>query len=188
MSHHELLKEATRANHDRIEVTLQSERILSPDLKLDDYARHLQAIHYGHYRVESGLLPFQTALEKKGFSLPSPSNHSLIAKDLATLESDQTHHPVNPSVFNNQTEAIGALYVIMGSAMGRTMIARRLAPKIKEWNLAAPAYYTTEASGIDEWKAFIQQLNALPLSAETTQQLIRGAVGAFESFDPDTIA
>jgi len=181
---HKRIREATRGCHEKIEDVLQSERILSPDIDLDEYRKHLRALYSGHARVEAGLIHFKAKLEAEGFSLPAPSNSCLISKDLEALNDTNISSDQSPTVLNNHLEAIGALYVIKGSAMGRAMIARRLAPKIGEWGLSEPHYYAIQSQGQDEWMQFVQKLETMTPSDVTTRQTVTGAVAAFESFVP----
>lgn len=118
----ERLKAETRAEHDRIERTVDLDRLTAT---LAGYRAMLMRLHGFHSAWEA-----KAAEVVGGDDLFRRRRKArLIAKDLARLGMDEEEiarlprcHP--PMPLSNEAEAMGSLYVVEGSTLGGAVIAR----------------------------------------------------------------
>jgi heme oxygenase len=121
----EALREGTRAAHERIELVPAMCCLLSPDLSATAYGEALGAIHAFRAAMKIHLAPFLPALSEAAG--PDPLVLNALAEDLAWFglvvppPYDGTLHLADAQA------ALGALYVVEGSALGGRVIGRAVA-------------------------------------------------------------
>ncbi len=179
---HEFLRYETGAIHAEVESHLNASRILSPDFTLSEYLSHLQTLHQAHRRLEHSLAPLENELLILQFNLPKPTLSSLLGQDLITASQIPKPPTTEAPLFNTVHHAIGALYVIYGSSLGRNMIRRSLEPLLQSWNLDNAAYYGTKNDFMADWQRFCTTLAKINPSPTERQSMKDGALNAFRAF------
>lgn len=179
---HEFLRNETRGIHAEVENHLNAARILSPDFTLNEYLSHLEILHQAHSRLEHSLAPLRTDLESHRFQLPEPALSSLIAHDLQAACQPPIRANPEPLLIPSVHHAIGALYVIHGSSLGRNMIRRSLEPLLQSWNLADAAYYGSQNDFMADWQRFCATLAELNPDPPERESIKQGAFAAFRAF------
>jgi len=123
------LRMETRAAHDRLEHIPQLSCLLSPNLTTHAYLqalRNLHAFHAGMWATVpdllSGLLAEYGA--EGGDFTPSDDGLRALADDLAWFGATPLPNMPAPGTVNDAASALGAIYVVEGSALGARVIAR----------------------------------------------------------------
>ncbi|MEZ4236878.1 MAG: biliverdin-producing heme oxygenase [Myxococcota bacterium] len=164
---HLALRAATADAHEAVEAALP---FGAPDLDPDRYLAALQALRRFVADVDASVprtaLPWGPWLDRAAW----------LAADVAHL--DGTAPPLQPRPLPaDGPEALGVHYVLEGSALGATVLYRRLReqPWLADGGLA---YFgaLAERAG-PRWKAFREHLAAQP--ADDHAAIVRGAVAAF---------
>jgi heme oxygenase len=159
-----------------------SEHLLSGALDRGFYGEHLRALWKAHRALEAALGPWQPDLTASGFPLPDPRLSLFLEQDLQHVHDSLPEAPEEAPEICSKEEGIGALYVIRGSSLGRTMIARALAPTFARWGLPPQAFYSGHRDTLDEWKSFCSRLENVPHDEALRAAVLRGAHKAFDAF------
>ena len=123
---HQCLREATRADHLRLEGALN---LLDPDLTRDRYGRVLVAFHGFYAPLEAQFRRHHRAASLElDFELPCRA--PLLVADLAVLgKSPAAHDDVPLPEIRTLSEFAGRLYVVEGAALGGQILAHHLADR-----------------------------------------------------------
>ncbi len=123
------LRTETRAAHDRIEIVPELSCLLSATLAADAYIRALRALHAFHAGMWASLPALLSGFLAEftiqgGDFTPSDAGLRALAADLAWFGAQPPPKmPALPEV-NDAASALGALYVVEGSALGARVIGR----------------------------------------------------------------
>jgi heme oxygenase len=177
---HQVLKNETKILHQEAEKSLKAELLFSPALKQADLIEHLELQAEAHQSLKTALLPFQESSFLAPF-WPLEDFAELAQQDLKSFEvKSAPRSPINR--FKNKFQALGALYVINGSTLGRRHIGNALKPKIMQWQLKPLFFYPAASNKGINWPKFCEKLNALKLSDESLVEVIEGAKKTFSVF------
>lgn len=169
------LREATRQLHEEIEKENLAGLIMSNEIEMEEY-KLLLLQNFVAYNI--------TEAEISGQLEEYESTKS------ARLQEDLNQLGVETSIVNHyrdqfkcagKAEAIGAAYVIEGSALGGAMIAR----EIKNCENLAPALhhnFFSENNELNGWKIYKKNLKEINLTEEEEQQAITKAMETFKFF------
>ncbi len=121
----EYLKKNTAEFHDAAEKLFSSEKIFNRTFTLEDYKK---IIHNNYLMLLHAEDKIFSSLEENfsdKLQLADRKKLSLIEKDLESLSLDNqaVSHTLE---FDNENEALGAMYVIEGSTLGGNVIAKQL--------------------------------------------------------------
>jgi heme oxygenase len=172
---HVELRRTTAALHQELDGIVDREDFFG---SVDRYASYLARLHLFHGRVEpliagSGDPAMQEWLhgDRVGW----------LAADLRDLgRTPPSAGPEEPGALPSlpsPAARLGALYVIVGSALGARMLVRRL--DRLDMPAGGAARYLSGLGAFDRWKAFLAHLEAAPIDAEG--DLLDGALATFES-------
>jgi len=189
----ERLKTETRPYHDRIEEVGFSNQIMSGQLTLDEYKMLVINNYRMHKLVEGKMaqMPEVTALE--GLDFESRKKTALLAKDLTDLglnPDDYTTEGMNIDL-SDFHKAMGVYYVLEGSTLGGSVIARKLAtnPNLANEGLTDFNFYGCYGDMVGpRWKAFQQVLLNVATDTAAEDKMVAGASAAFETMTEMFIA
>jgi heme oxygenase len=155
------LRAGTRDAHARIETVPALCRLLAVDLTHNEYISVLQHLHAFHAHVEPAVsleLSWPAAAAMLDGSRPRA-----LAEDLAWFGASAIPPPVFPAI-KGPAEALGALYVIEGSALGARVIARHLTDSIGVRPGAGGSFYCRQDADTARrrWQSLVTLLE-LPL-------------------------
>lgn len=179
------LKVETRPHHERAERVV---RLLSPDLTLSGYRRHLEALHGLHASLEARLaerlagLATELRLEER-WKLP------LLEADLRELGHDEASlarlpRLAPPPSLPGVPEALGALYVLEGSTLGGQLILRHLRRHFEGVSAGGFAFFRAYGEAVGPmWKSFGEALLRLCPEPALAPRVVRGAQDTFEAFE-----
>jgi heme oxygenase len=174
---HNELRAATRAIHRRLHRHPALAAAARGEIDLDDYRQLLRRL-YGFHRAFENV--YAGAAQR--LQLVAGSRAELIALDLAALgamRADISRLPLcalrQPS---GEPAALGALYVIEGSALGGALIAQALAPVAGD----ARRFFLGGPSQGDIWRTLLARVEALAPGAQRVSA-IEAAVETFQVFE-----
>jgi heme oxygenase len=179
------LKAETRPHHERAERVV---RLLSPDLTLAGYRRHLEAL-YGLYSPLEGALAARLAGDFPELRLAERWKVPLLEEDLRALGHDGASlarlpmHPAVPAL-PGVPEALGTLYVLEGATLGGQIILRHLTRHFEGVSAGGFAFFRAYGESVGPmWRAFGEALlRACPEPAHAPR-VVRGAQDTFEAFE-----
>jgi len=179
------LKAETRPHHERAERVV---RLLSPDLTLLGYQRHLEAL-YGLYAPLEGALAACLEGRVPELRLAERWKVPLLEKDLQALGHDGAslarlpRHPGLPSL-SDVPEALGALYVLEGATLGGQLILRHLTRHFEGTSAGGFAFFRAYGDSVGPmWKAFGEALLRACPEPAAVPRVVRGAQDTFEAFE-----
>jgi heme oxygenase len=174
---HNELRAATRAIHRRLHRHPALAAAARGEIDLDDYRQLLRRLYGFHQAFEN---VYAGAAQR--LRLVAGSRAELIALDLAALgamRADISRLPLcalhQPS---GEPAALGALYVVEGSALGGALIAQALAPVAGD----ARRFFLGCPSGRAIWPTLLARVEALAPGAQRVSA-IEAAVETFQVFE-----
>ncbi|MDX1695304.1 MAG: biliverdin-producing heme oxygenase [Ketobacteraceae bacterium] len=171
------LKSATQPYHNELECRGIFSRLLSSQLSQEEYRAALLVLLGLHQNAEPAIIRFLAPdfLSAAGFESFIP----FIYQDLGIRYSE----PADASElgFANAGESLGALYVVMGSALGSREIIRHLRQHRGLRDAGERfAYYTALSEKADSWKSFMAGFEGeFVRTGADADAVIRGAIAAF---------
>ncbi|MFC0445560.1 biliverdin-producing heme oxygenase [Pseudidiomarina halophila] len=139
------LRHATRDAHSQLDHHPVLAQLLASELSLERYAEVLLLLYPAHAGMEDVLTEYWC---KAPVSYDLHRREALLRSDLKQLG----HHPAEPSRWpapQSFSAAVGMTYVIEGSRLGGTMLARRIMRQLPD----APCRFFAE-DGSQQWSAF----------------------------------
>jgi heme oxygenase len=123
-----LLRAGTRAAHDRMETAPALACLMSPGLTAPGYVFALQALH----ALQAGVAARFAALPAGEPAIRAPDDGALrlLAEDLAWFGARPRRRLALQGAIPDRLAAIGALYVVEGSALGARVIGRAVSQSI----------------------------------------------------------
>ncbi|MFD2940041.1 biliverdin-producing heme oxygenase [Flavobacterium notoginsengisoli] len=174
------LKTQTADSHKKLEDLSVSKSIMSPEMKLEDYTFYLSLMHDVHNDTEEIVFPFFSNLIE---DLEQRRKKHLIEDDLLFLnytkkDSAKVFHAAEMSV----PFALGVLYVVEGSTLGGRFILKNVSKCPELSGEKGVSYFNGygEKTG-SFWKAFLNFLSEYEQKHECGDEIIKGAVFAFDS-------
>jgi len=121
----EYLKQNTAEYHDAAEKLFNSEKIFNKTFTLEDYKKIIHTNYLMLLHSENKIFGSLSGKYSEKLQLDDRKKLSLIEKDLESLslENQAASHHLE---FDNEHEALGAMYVIEGSTLGGNVIAKQL--------------------------------------------------------------
>ncbi|QGM93865.1 biliverdin-producing heme oxygenase [Methylocystis rosea] len=174
----EALRAATRQPHQRLHRHPGLSAAARGAIGLDDYRQLLMRLYGFHLAFEDA---HASAMQKLG--LITNSRAELIALDLAALgimRFDVCRLPRCAALREPSSEAcaLGALYVVEGSALGGALIAEALAPIVGD----ARRFFLGGPSGREVWASLLARVETLA-PGEQQARAIDAAVETFRIFE-----
>jgi len=121
----EYLKQNTAEYHDAAEKLFNSEKIFNKTFTLEDYRKIIHTNYLMLLHSENKIFSSLSDKFNEKLQLNKRKKLPLIEKDLSGLALDNQKPSFNLE-FENEHEALGAMYVIEGSTLGGNVIAKQL--------------------------------------------------------------
>lgn len=174
------LREATRADHKRIENSL---RLMDDDMPLSTYVRTLERF-YGYYEPLEYRLCSNSGVTNVLDDLDHRRKVPLLRRDLEHWGCDERTLPRCSRVprINDAFDALGCLYVIEGATLGGRILSRYFQLQFGTSEKAGGAFFEGygERTGA-MWKAFGRAVEAIPLTADQSAKIIQNAHATFRT-------
>lgn len=174
------LKTKTAESHKKLEELPVSMSIMSPDMKIEEYAKYLNLMHDVHQDTEETIFPLFAGLIE---DLEQRRKKQLIEADLSFLNYDLTS---SEKVFKTDKIsvpfALGILYVVEGSTLGGRFILKNVSKVSQLSGDKGVSYFNGygEKTG-SFWKSFLGFLSEYEQENNNGDAIIEGAVFAFDS-------
>lgn len=174
------LKTQTADSHKKLEELPVSMSIMSPDMKIEEYAKYLNLMHDVHQDTEGTIFPLFTNLID---DLEQRRKKQLIEADLSFLNYELTP---SEKVFKTKDIsvpfALGILYVVEGSTLGGRFILKNVSKVPQLSGDKGVSYFNGygEKTG-SFWKSFLNFLSEYEQENNCGDSIIEGAVFAFDS-------
>jgi heme oxygenase (biliverdin-IX-beta and delta-forming) len=178
------LKAETRPHHERAEGVV---RLMSPELDVPGYRRHLEALYGLHSPLEAAI---DAALGGRfpEFRLAERWKAPLLREDLRVLGHDESSLERLPQLSRRSLpgvpEALGTLYVLEGSTLGGQIILRHLLKHFAGLPAGNFIFFRAYGESVGPmWKSFGEALLRACPEPELVPRVVRGAQDTFESFE-----
>jgi heme oxygenase len=178
------LREATRAAHDEIERLPELACLQSPDLRPPEYVHALRGLHAFHACMSRALPPLLAGLAD-GMTSPGPDGGALRAlqEDLAWFGAKPPRMMRKPASLVDAQAALGALYVVEGSALGARVIGRAVSASVHAAPGKGGSFFcgTSADTARRNWLAFCTLLEGVDRELDEAGRLrvVRGALDGF---------
>jgi|GEM_PF-282784 len=183
----QLLKSATKANHDRVEDLAYSNKIMDGSISKEQYADLILKQYYFHKKIESQLRKIFSEEEAKGLELNKRTKTHFLKYDMLELGLDEHMLDVGKIgtlKINSSEEALGSMYVLEGASLGGAVIKRKL-EKNRQINQVSSIHYFGcygEATG-EFWKKFVMQATIMANTEKKRKIIVKKAVETFTYFE-----
>jgi len=183
------LRVETRAAHDRIESLPGLSCLLSADLQRSDYIRALRGLHAFHARMHASLPKLLCGLPGVvgGAAYLNDLGVLALAEDLAWFDARPKPPMRLPQAIFDSASALGALYVVEGSALGARVIGRAVQPSLSVAPGSGGSFFCGAAAddARQRWQAFCALLAAVEpfLDEAAIKRVVAGALGCFAALE-----
>ena len=174
----ERLKQATHHAHQSLEA------MLIPAMKQirhsSEYAQLLHLFYGYYYPLEIILTPFASAYLP---DFEQRRKSALLLRDLEAMGESTDSIPLATKLpaINNISQALGAMYVLEGSTLGGTHIAKMLSQQLELTSNEALLFFQGYGPVTGSmWKTFIQALNDYPATEAEEALLVQAANDTFD--------
>ena len=176
-----VIKTTTAPLHARLEQALFANAIMDGSLTLSDYNKVLRVNYYVHHLLEPLIFIALGERVKQEIELVKRTKLPALEEDMIgsriNLFADG-HISVHLPSFDNEAEALGALYVLEGATLGGQVIIKQL-KKNDSFATLPLAYYNVYANktGV-RWKQFLEIINQY----EDRERVLQGAQKVYELY------
>lgn len=179
------LRRRTAAMHTRLEQSGISKNLMSPEVDQEDYLKYLVAMRDLTSYTEISVFPGTTSVLN---DLDGRRKLQWIDEDLNNFSRTGATNSEAYSKIELKTvgEKLGWIYVVEGSTLGGRLILKHLERNLH--GLQETGARFLEAYGAStgmKWKGFLDQLSAFAIKHESEEEVISGAVKAFEAIYPN---
>ena len=168
------LRNTTKKLHEELEKENLAGQIISHEISLEDY-KLLLLQNYIAYKI--------TEAEISKFIPSYKSDKSdQLAKDLENLNVDTSISEDFQDKFSidSYEEALGAAYVVLGSALGGMYISKEIpnCPQLSQ--IAKPHFFNGDRAGIQSWNKFVKKISSedfnetqIAVASEKAQEIFK---------------
>jgi len=160
----EILKLATKDNHDELEELMFVNEIMNKTITLEQYKTLLATNYIVHAAIESKLHhALDTELKGK---LDIENRHKLTALEQDLIEADIEKEELDALDFDfltlsdyNNAASLGAMYVLEGATLGGHVIQKKLRANHAFQDLNLNYYTVYDQNLMPNWLSFVKVLN-----------------------------
>lgn len=170
----ERLKAETKELHEQVEQENLAKFIMDHSIERETYVALLIQNYLAYRQTEKEIAKFLPELKLK--------KHLLLEQDLLNLEVDPAELPrVEEFECAIRAEALGAAYVVEGSALGGMLLGRHL-KSCKKLDVPGPQFFNGDKANLKDWQHFKEVLLSHHFSEKEEQQAINKARETFKFF------
>ncbi|RMZ59403.1 heme oxygenase [Chryseobacterium nematophagum] len=169
----EYLKRNTAEYHDAAEKLFNSEKIFNRTFTLEDYKKIIVTNYVMLLNSEDKIFNSLSSTYEGKLQLIERKKLFLIEMDLESLSVKETT-PSYDIEFDDENEALGALYVIEGSTLGGRVIAKQLSKTEGFENITFNFFGCYHENTGSMWKAFKEVLDT-NVKKENYNEVLSGA-------------
>jgi len=167
------LREATKELHENLEKENLAVKIISNKISLEEYKLLLLQNYIAYKISEKEISKFIPGYQS--------DKSEQLAADLQNLNVDTslTHAFIDKFKISSYEEALGAAYVVMGSALGGVYISKEIPNCASLAGISNPYFFNGNRDGVKSWNTFVKELKAEDFSES---QIIEASQKAKETF------
>ncbi|MCX2839549.1 biliverdin-producing heme oxygenase [Salinimicrobium sp. MT39] len=172
----EKLKEETRELHEQIEDKNLARQIMDHSIDLTTYKLLLLQNYLAYRETETEIQKFLPHYEGK--------KHQQLKQDLQQLGITE-EIPSKNGIFecHSKAEALGAAYVVEGSALGGMVLAKNLQKCAALDEIPRHYFFNGDKNNMQDWKAFKEELENYPFTPSEEKMAIEKAKDTFRFFE-----
>ena len=161
---HEILKSATKDNHDELEVLMFVNEIMNKTLTLEQYKTLLATNYIVHAALETKVHDILEPELKEKLNIETRGKVLSLEQDLAEMnikKEDLDKLDLEFPVFKDQdnASALGAMYVLEGATLGGHVIHKKLKANPAFVSLNLHYYGVYDKNLMPNWITFLDVLN-----------------------------
>jgi heme oxygenase len=170
------LRNSTKKLHEELEKENLAGQIISNEISLEDYKLLLLQNYIAYKITEAEILKYIP-------SYKSDKSEEL-TKDLHNLDVDTSISKDfrDKFIITSYEEALGAAYVVLGSALGGIYISKEIANCPELANISTPHFFNGDRNGVKSWNKFVKELKAEDYSETQIAEASKKAKETFEFF------
>lgn len=170
------LRNATQRLHEELEKGNLARQIISHEISLEAY-KLLLLQNYIAYKITEAEI-------SKYIPTYNSEKSEQLAKDLKNLDVDTSLSEEFQNEFsvNSYEEALGAAYVVLGSALGGVYISKEITNCPELATIAKPHFFNGERDGVKSWNKFVKELKADNFNENQIAVASKKAQETFEFF------
>ena len=171
-----ILKEETRELHEQIEDQNLAKQIMDHSIDLPTYKLLLLQNYIAYRETENEI--------KKHLPNYSTNKHLQLKRDLDRLNVS-TAIPAKNAIFecHSTAEALGAAYVVEGSALGGMLLAKNLEKCSNLHEVDQHHFFNGNKENLKDWNNFKEELENYPFSQAEEAEAIEKAKATFRFFE-----
>lgn len=171
------LRNSTQKHHEELEKENLARKIITHDISLEEYKLLLFQNYIAYKITEAKISEYITSY--------TSNKSEQLAADLESLEIDNSISKNFHDKFsiNSHEEALGAAYVVLGSALGGVYISKEIpnCPHLQE--IDKPQFFNGNRDGVKAWNKFVKKLKAKNFDENQIEIASQKAIETFEFFD-----
>lgn len=162
--------------HEQIEKENQAKKIIDHSIALEEYKLLLLQNYIAYRTVEKQIARFLPDYEA--------AKHKQLEKDLTALDVATSIALEYEAEFscNNKTEALGAAYVVEGSALGGMVISKELKECTHLNGIGEQHFFSGDRANVKSWNKFKKELDSHEYSEDEKEQATQKAKETFQFF------
>jgi heme oxygenase len=173
------LKESTRQQHEDVEGTVD---VMSHMFSLEDYKR-LIARFRAFYTAFEPTLPY-AELQEAGFDYGERRKLHWLEADAKVLDLGEVEKFEDLPDVSSLPKAFGSLYVVEGSTLGGSVIARHLNQHLGLTPENGGSFYASYGARIGPmWKEFGEAITAYSGDGANDDEIVESAIKTFDSIN-----
>lgn len=185
----ERLRAETDVIHRQLEELPLSQALLSPSMRVEEYAAYLTAM-YGlvefveshFFPVAAKLIPDMEERKRAAFIIQDLKSMGHLPENLPRIKSEERffsyfQYPLSQTL----PYALGVMYVTEGSTLGGRVILKSIARSLDLHTGTSYFAGYGDQTGL-KWKTFLQNLTTYAHDHGDDEVIVKGAVDAFHAF------
>lgn len=178
----EVLKEKTKANHDRLEAQMYVKEIFAGTLTCSQYCDLMQINYAATVAIEDDIFSALSDDLQSRLRIETRRKKSALEEDLKALDIQNFLIDNFPKpLYANIAQALGGMYVMEGATLGGNVIARQL-KKVTGLSHQPFHFYNVYGSEIgSKWKTFKEILDSC-VPSENFDQCVNAANETFDFY------
>jgi len=179
------MKSGTKRWHTIVEKDTAMNRLLRADITLAEYCEIVRRLHSIHQQLETQL----SACPPMEKELPSTKRSALLLSDimyfdLTPIQPEQFEdYPLMPPITSREA-ALGAMYVLDGSALGGMLIHKQLLNNLfRQGDIGGLAFFGADpTAGMSQWMKFQKPLERTLVFQDQVEEAVNAANRTFDYF------
>lgn len=170
------LRSATKELHDQLEKENLAQYIVNHKITLEEYKLLLLQNYIAYKITETEIQQYIPNYNSEKSAQLYLDLKELEVPNIATTSLEQGFQ------LNSYEEALGAAYVVLGSALGGVYISKEISKCPQLVDIPKPHFFNGNRGGVKAWNKFVKELKAKDFSEGQIDTATKKACETFEFF------